>query len=328
MSCNMPSRGDSLEVLIASGEETVRDALARLLDRLSGVDYGKLDAVLETESDACSLVILSSRGLLEAVCLDCSSGVYKGARGLDKLRALGRERLVKGFLEALRLSRDAYEMDKGMDGEALLQSPVPYREALEEPRREEPREEAVPAREPEARPAPQRPGVEKPAARAEEPGEIMEEIDEYSLASMLIEMLPYSRLVHQARSVEAAIREAVEASRPGGEKFYRVFVEFRDGEAYSLFFHGGRLCSVVRLEPSGLRASKVNGAGVEEIVRELEEKAREKGLEMVGVYEVDCPKCRRVFLSPCLRGEPERPPSEEKREGRRRRGLFGFLRRR
>ena len=324
MPCNMAARGDSLGIVAADGEKRLRELLEEALSRVPSRGPGKVAGILEIAGGACEVHLLLDEGGLVAACLDCTGkGTLRGKRAVEELESLLSESPRTGYLEPMRLERDALELDLELEPEARLPEPLPAKAILEEraeapeagPRetpsapKEPPKEQQAGEEAAEPRPPPPPPPVS--AEKLEQPATM----DAAELASMLVYLLDRSRVVLHAHGLKRLLLEAREASGRDREAFYRAVVEVKDDGIFNAFYYGGRLCSVVYLDPGAFQAQFLRGLDEESLTERIKEAAGDKGIELMLLYRVDCPDCAKVFLADCFTDQEKKEAREGKRGG-------------
>ncbi len=322
MPCNMPSKGDRVELIVVNGENTLRDLLAKALTVARKVDFAKIESLLELEE---SFLLYSHllNGELASVCIENPSGKILGANALQLIREHLDDKPLTGYIEVSRISKTAFELDLESEPDAKLLNPTPLETLLagELLAKEEGKEGAKPGE----------------TGQVEEGVPVLSEklgnlslIDEIELATTMVYLLTKSEIISYSRDLKNLLREALERSSGDAEAFYRVAVELGNGEAYNAFYHAGKLCSVIHVLPEGFRARFISHMTEKDFEQLLEEN---KGrVKRAILYRVLCPECAEVVLKGCS-GKPSEPHGndreEEKREKevRRRFRLLRFLRR-
>ena len=330
MPCNMAARGESLALMEADGERSLRELLEDALARVAE-GPGKISGLIDVAGEACEVNLLVDSGGLVAACLDCTQrGTLRGPQAVEALRGLLGEAPASGYLEPMKLDRDALELDLELEPQARLPQPVPPEKLLasgeeaQAPQTPPGGKQEAPPAEQAGREAPseRREAGEEEEAREEGPLPIardkLEEpgtIDAAELAAMLVYLLGKSRVVMHAHGVKRLLHEAREASSRDREAFYRAVVEVRNDGIYNAFYYGGRLCSVVYLDPTVSQARFLRDINEEALVERIREDAKEKGVELMLLYRVDCPDCAKVFLADCFTEQEKREAREGKRGG-------------
>ncbi len=321
MPCNMAAKGESLGIVEADGEKSLGDLLRAALSRIPAKEPGKVSGLLDIAGDGCEINLLVDKGDLVAACLDCTRrGTFLSSRALSELMSLLSETPRSGYLEPMKLESEAISLDLELEPQAGLPEPLPVDRALEETTISEARKPMTGAPQPAASEEPgeegdtAKPSPKPPPAALEAAGE-PGTVDAAQLASMLVYLLDKSRVVLHARGLRRLLLEARKASSRDREAFYRAVVEVRGNGIFNAFYYGGRLCSVVYLDPSSFQAQFLRGLDEDRLAEKISEVAGERGIELMLLYRVDCPDCARVFLADCFTEQEKKEAREGKRGG-------------
>ncbi len=327
MPCNMPSKGERIELIVVKGEDTLRNLLAKAFDIARRVDLAKVESLLELEETSLLYSHLVD-GKVASACIEKPSGKLLGEQALQLVREHLNDKPLTGYIEVSKISKTALELDLESEPDAKLPNPMPLETVLAENSRA--------GGEGERGEKPSETGP--PASKVEEEVPVFPEkldnpnlMDEIELATMMVYLLTKSEIVLQSKDLQYLLNEAQKKSSGDTSAFYRVAVELGNGETYNAFYHGGRLCSIIHVLPEGFRARFISPVTEEDLKRVLEEyKGR---VERAILYRVLCPECAKVVLKGCPekaselyeKGKEERERQE--REARRRFRLLRFLRR-
>ncbi|MCE4619825.1 MAG: hypothetical protein F7C33_02255 [Desulfurococcales archaeon] len=328
MPCNMPSKGERVELIAIKGEDTLLTLLTKALNIAKKIDITKIESLIELE-EALFLYLHFVGGKIVSACIEKPTGKILGENAIKLVREYLDDKPLTGYIEVSKITRTALELDLESEPEAKLPNPIPLEAMLGEGRRvkEEKKEVEVKTS-----------GTGHPASQVEEEVPVFPEklddpdlMDEIDLATMMVYLLTKSEIVRQSRDLDRLIREARERSIDDTEAFYRVAVELGNGETYNTFYHAGRLCSIIHVLPEGFRARFISPATEDDLKRILEE--NEGRVERAILYRVVCPECAKVILKGCPekasemyeKGKEEKEKREK--EARRRFRLLRFLRR-
>jgi len=322
VACNMPSRGETLEFAVATGKRLAE--LLGLADRLLGEkEYGKVEGLLEA-GETCSLYILARRNEATHLCIECDSGEYAGDSGLSRLVRLARNEISRGYIEIASLTRSAYELDAESSPHARLSSPIRIGSLASA------RPVEATLRASRATPGMEGQGREAAAHRADMDRQAGQGMSAEELASLLTDLVYYSRLETASRNPLALLERALEMSRGDHDAFYRVMIKLADDRIINVFVYKGRICSAIIIEPGGLRAHFTR-----EDPRKLLANQASSDIRNGFLYKVQCDTCKNLILGPCdsepleRRGlAPKRKEISRSTEKRRRRLLSLLLRRR
>ena len=327
MPCNMPSKGERIELIVVKGEETLRNLLAKSLGIARRVDLAKIESLLELEETSL-LYSHVVKGKVASACVEKPSGKILGENALQLVRQHLEDKPLTGYIEVSKISKTALELDLESEPDAKLPNPMPLETLLSEERRAEE----------EKKKEEEHGGTDHPARHVEEEVPVSPEkldnpnlMDEIELATMMIYLLTKSEIISQSRDLEYLLREAHERSRGDTEAFYRVAVELGNGETYNAFYHAGRLCSIIHVLPEGFRAKFISPVTEEDLKRTLEE--NRDHVERAILYRVLCPECAKAVLKGCpeeaseLYEKGKEEKEKQEKEARRRFRLLRFLRR-
>jgi len=321
-SCNLPAKGEQVELVSASGASTVGELLAGLARRAGGGPW-KIEAALDLEGGGYTIILDGEGDRVVLACVEGPRGeAYTGDRALEALSRISGESPLRGYAELQRLTRAGLELDMAMAPEARPSGSPTIEEALSPPgasggagvmeayRMLEPASrEALESSSEETR------AIIEKASRGEELS--MEEV-----SAVLTDLIYYSTTLTVSGDYRRLVREAVERSRANGAGFYRVYIELSDGATMNLFIYRGRLCSVLLVDPGSNMARRYTGS-----LEELERLIEERGVSHARLDRVSCRDCARPFIKSCVE-EPREAPGEAGKpagEPGRRQERRGFL---
>lgn len=331
MSCNMAARGETLTIVEVDGEKSLMELLRGALSKMPDSGIGKVTGLLEIAGDACEVNLLVSNSSVVAACLDCTRrGTKLGADAIKELHKLLGEAPRSGYLEVMRIDKDALELDIELEPASKLQeeftieSILEYnRETSENPSNTRSQTLTVTRTVTGPRPSGNSEGGPGDSPRPCAPVLQQDEhktLDATELASLLVFMLDKSSVVLRSNDPRRLLSEARKASSSDSDAFYRAVIELKNDGIFNVFYYKGRLCSIVYLDPSIFKAKFLKKVDEDSIVKNIESSSQDNGIELMLLYRVECPDCGKVFLADCAtgeEGEQEKPePAEAHRESR------------
>jgi len=326
MPCRFVARGESIGLLAPDGSRDLRQIIRSLLSNVgSGVSV-RIEGIVSLSEGDCEFALDVSDGKVVMACVDRGKELL-GDDAVKELREILSERPSRGYVEAVKLSDAALELDVGSAPLAVLGKPVPLQELLavgvgEQPRRKD-GEEGEEGKEGEglgARGGGSRELVRGINTLTDSSPDVMRGSPEVFLANIVMRSKTIDISTNGTR-LTSLINKARELSSSRTDKVYRLAVTLKSGETYNAFFHGGKPCVLLK------HTSFYDG--VERLEPDIEEclgKLPEENIKYILLCEVTEPLIVRSVENSCTpfpNTSAVRVPERSARKGKK--GKRGFL---
>jgi len=336
MPCRFIARGTSLKLLTPSGDSSLQDMLRSAVSEVGGNLTGRIEGIVSLPRGDCEFAMDLENGVIITACVDCGTE-HTGNEAVEALKELLNEVPSKGYVEIMKLSKAALELDVSTAPNTQVNNALRLEDLLSQTSRNAGDEDSETIANPDATETPQpRPspseevvgvggelseGRENPVSMLTLANNVTPDIIRESPEVFLANMVIHSKTIDlsmDGSNLASFINRAKELSSTRTDKAFRLVVTLKSGETYNIFFHGGKPCVVFKHTTLYDGVKQLDTTNMERHLGSLEK----NNIKHILLCEVSNPLIVRSIEKTC---NVSPPASTLKRTARRKHGLLSKL---